>query len=105
MVDLSYELTYEMKVGLVILVLLSIVGGIVYFMKDTLFPPKQVTFDSVVTVDPVVTFDPVVTEKTVDEDKNDTDVYFIPSKTFTGRKPGYVFTLRDEGQGYYKDKV
>ena len=38
MFDLSYELTYEMKVGLVIVVLLSIVGGIVYFMKDTLFP-------------------------------------------------------------------
>ena len=93
------ELTYEMKIGLVIVVLLSIVGGIVYFMKDTLFPSKQVTFDS------VVTFDPVVTEKVVDEDKSDTDVYFIPSKTFTGRKPGYVFTLRDEGQGYYKDKV
>ena len=86
------ELTYEMKIGLVIVVLLSIVGGIVYFMKDTLFPPKQVSFD------------PVVTEKTVDEE-SDTDVYFIPSKTFTGRKPGYVFTLRDEGQGYYKDKV
>ena len=60
-------------------------------MKDTLFPPKQVSFD------------PVVTEKTVDEE-SDTDVYFIPSKTFTGRKPGYVFTLRDEGQGYYRDK-
>ena len=90
---LSDEEIYKLKVGLVIVVLLSIVGGIVYFMKDTLFPPKQVAFD------------PVVTEKTVDEDKSDTDVYFIPSKTFTGRKPGYVFTLRDEGQGYYKDKV
>ena len=101
MVDLSYELTYEMKIGLVILVLLSIVGGIVYFMKDTLFSTKQVSFD------PVVTFDPVITKKTVDEgksDKNDTDLYFIPSKTFTGRKPGYVFTLRDEGQGFYKDR-
>lgn len=90
---LSDQEIYKLKVGLVIVVLLSIVGGIVYFMKDTLFPPKQVAFD------------PVVTEKTVDEDKSDTDVYFIPSKTFTGRKPGYVFTLRDEGQGYYKDKV
>ena len=90
---LSDEEIYKLKVGLVIVVLLSIVGGIVYFMKDTLFPPKQVAFD------------PVVTEKTVDEDKSDTDVYFIPSKTFTGRKPGYVFTLRDEGQGYYKDRV
>ena len=90
---LSDEEIYKLKVGLVIVVLLSIVGGIVYFMKDTLFPPKQVAFD------------PVVTEKTVDEDKSDTDVYFIPSKTFTGRKPGYVFTLRDEGQGYYKDKI
>ena len=87
------ELTYEMQIGVVIVVLLSIVGGIVYFMKDTLFPSKQVTFD------------PVVTEKTVDEDKNDTDENFIPSKSFTGRKPGYAFTLRDEGQGYYKDKV
>ena len=93
MVDLSYELTYEMKVGLVIVVLLSIVGGIVYFMKDTLFQSKQVSFD------------PVVTEKVVDEDKNEMDKNFIPSETFTGRKPGYVFTLRDEGQGYYKDKV
>ena len=99
---LSDEEIYKLKVGLVIVVLLSIVGGIVYFMKDTLFSPKQVSFD------------PVVTEKTVDEDKSDkndtddtddTDVYFIPSKTFTGRKPGYVFTLRDEGQGYYKDNV
>ena len=88
---LSDEEIYKLKVGLVIVVLLSIVGGIVYFMKDTLFPPKQVAFD------------PVVTEKTVDEE-SDTDVYFIPSKTFTGRKPGYVFTLRDEGQGYYRDK-
>jgi len=99
---LSDEEIYKLKVGLVIVVLLSIVGGIVYFMKDTLFSTKQVSFD------PVVTFDTVVTEKTVDEDKsdkNDTDVYFIPSKTFTGRKPGYVFTLRDEGQGYYKDKI
>ena len=90
---LSDEEIYKLQVGLVIVVLLSIVGGIVYFMKDTLFPLKQVAFD------------PVVTEKTVDEDKSDTDVYFIPSKTFTGRKPGYVFTLRDEGQGYYKDRV
>lgn len=88
---LSDEEIYKLQVGLVIVVLLSIVGGIVYFMKDTLFPPKQVSFD------------PVVTEKTVDEE-SDTDVYFIPSKTFTGRKPGYVFTLRDEGQGYYRDK-
>lgn len=99
MVDLSYELTYEMKVGLVILVLLSIVGGIVYFMKGTLFPSKQVSFD------------PVVTEKTVDVDKNDTDdtddtdVYFIPSKTFTGRKSGYVFKTDEQGLGYYKDKI
>ena len=78
MVDLSYELTYEMKVGLVILVLLSIVGGIVYFMKDTLFLPKQVSFD------PVVTFDTVVTEKTVDEDKSDKNELPLGSKTSIG---------------------
>ena len=84
---LSDEEIYKLQVSLVIVVLLSIVGGIVYFMKDTLFTKK-------------VEFDPVVTEKVVDEDSDD---YFVPSETFTGTKSGYVFTLRDEGQGYYKD--
>ena len=61
-----------------------------YFMKDTIFQKKQVTFD------------PVVTEKTViTKDSGD----FFPSKTFTGAKPGYVFTLGDQGQGYYIDNV
>ena len=87
------EIPYKTKIMIFIVLLLIIIGCMMYFMKDTLFSSKQVSFD------------PVVTEKTVDEDKSDTDVYFIPSKTFTGRKPGYVFTLRDEGQGYYKDKV
>ena len=73
--------------------LVLLIGCMMYFMKDTLFPSKQVTFD------------PVVTEKTVHTDGKDSDDDFFPSKTFTGRKPGYVFTLRDEGQGYYKDKV
>ena len=65
-------------------------------MKDTLFPPKQVTFD------PVVIEKTVITEKTIG---TDSDYYLYPSKTFTGAKPGYTFTLRDEGSGYYRDNV
>ena len=79
------DLTYEMKVVFIILVVLL---GL-YLIKDKIFPPKQVTFD------------PVVIEKEVDEDSDD----FFPSKTFTGRKPGYVFKRGDLGQGYYKDNV
>jgi len=86
-----FEISYEIKVVCILLVLL--LG--VYIMKDKIFPPKQVTFD------PVVTEKEVITEKTIGKDSGD----FIPSKTFTGAKPGYAFTLRDEGQGYYKDKV
>ena len=29
---------------------------------------------------------------------------FISSKTWTGKKNGYVFKRGDNGQGYYKDK-
>jgi len=54
-------------------------------MKDIIFPKE-------------ISFDPVVTEKP-NVDSND----FIPSKTFTTAKPGYVFTVGDKGQGYYKD--
>jgi hypothetical protein len=84
-----FEISNEIKVVCILLVLLF---GL-YIMKDILFPPKQVSFD------------PVVTEKTVDEDKNEMDENFIPSKTFTGRKPGYVFKRGDLGQGYYRDNV
>jgi len=30
---------------------------------------------------------------------------FISSKTWVGKKEGYVFTRGDKGQGYYKDKL
>jgi len=30
---------------------------------------------------------------------------FISSKTWTGKRQGYVFTRGDKGQGYYKDKL
>ena len=85
------EVSYKTMIMMFIAFL--VIGCMMYFMKDTLFSSKQVSFD------------PVVTEKTVDGDNPDSDDYFLPSKTFTGRKPGYVFTLRDEGQGYYKDKI
>jgi hypothetical protein len=80
-----FDLTYEMKVVFIILVVLL---GL-YLIKDKIFPPKQVTFD------------PVVIEKEVDEDSDN----FIPSETFTGRKTGFVFTLGDRGQGYYRDEI
>ena len=79
-----FDLTYEMKVVFIILVVLL---GL-YLIKDKIFPPKQVTFD------------PVVIEKEViTKDSDD----FFPSKTFTGAKPGYVFKRGDLGQGYYID--
>ena len=28
---------------------------------------------------------------------------FLASATYTGSRPGYVFTRREQGQGYYKD--
>ena len=83
-----FEISNEIKVVCILLVLLF---GL-YIMKDILFPPKQVTFD------------PVVTEKTVHTDGKGSDDFF-PSKTFTGRKPGYVFKRGDLGQGYYRDNV
>ena len=30
---------------------------------------------------------------------------FYSSSTFQGGKPGYVFTTREKGTGYYKDTV
>tara|TARA_Y100001970_G_C13514906_1_gene500175 strand:+ start:172 stop:435 length:264 start_codon:yes stop_codon:yes gene_type:complete len=80
-----FELIYENKLVLVILVLLSMVGCIIYSMKDKLFKSKQVSFDTDVTI--------------VD------DQDYIPSSSFTGRKPGYVFKNGIQGIGYYKDKI
>ena len=80
-----FELIYENKLVLAILVLLSMVGCIIYSMKDKLFKTKQVKFDPDV--------------KIVD------DKGYIPSSSFTGRKPGYVFTRGEQGLGYYKDEI
>lgn len=80
-----FELIYENKLVLVILVLLSMVGCILYSMKDKLFKTKQVKFDPDVTI--------------VDEQD------YIPSSSFTGRKSGYVFTRGEQGLGYYRDDV
>jgi hypothetical protein len=80
-----FELIYENKLVLAILMLLSIVGCIVYSMKDKLFTSKQVSFDTDVTI--------------VD------DQDYIPSSSFTGRKPGYVFKIGLQGLGYYRDKI
>tara|TARA_Y100000287_G_C13988187_1_gene241521 strand:- start:264 stop:557 length:294 start_codon:yes stop_codon:yes gene_type:complete len=85
--DLTYDLTYETKVGLVIVVLLTIVGCIMYTMKDRLFVKK-------------VEFNPVVE---IMDDKQDKE--YIPSNSFTGRKPGYVFKTDEQGLGYYRDKI
>ena len=81
------KITDELKITLALVVFIGCL--MVYMMKDTLFPPKQVTFD------------PVITEKAavVNSEK------FIPSETFTGTKSGYIYTLGDNGQGYYKDTV
>ena len=82
----SYQTMIMGFIGFLVL----LIGCMMYFMKDTLFPSKQVTFD------------PVVTEKEViTKDSDD----FFPSKTFTGAKPGYVFKRGDLGQGYYIDNV
>ena len=86
--DLTTELTYETKVGLVIVVLVMIVGCIMYTMKDKLFVKK-------------VKFDPVVENMDDKQDNRD----YIPSNSFTGRKPGYVFKTDEQGLGYYKDKI
>ena len=82
-----FDLTYETKVGLVIVVLV-IIGCIMYNMKDRLFVKK-------------VEFNPVVEIK---DDKQDKRGY-IPSNSFTGRKPGYVFKTDEQGLGYYKDAI
>ena len=82
-----FDLTYETKVGLVIVVLLTIVGCIMYTMKDRLFVKK-------------VEFNPVVE---IMDDKQDKE--YIPSNSFTGRKPGYVFKTDEQGLGYYKDEI
>ena len=83
------DLTYETKVGLVIFVLV-IIGCIMYFMKDRLFVKKVK--------------DHVVEIKDDKQDKDNNQVN-IPSNSFTGRKPGYVFTRGDQGLGYYKDEI
>ena len=80
------DLTYETKVGLVIFVLV-IIGCIMYTMKDRLFVKK-------------VEFNPVVE---IMDDKQDKE--YIPSNSFTGRKPGYVFKTDEQGLGYYRDKI
>ena len=79
-----FELIYENKLVLAILVLLSMVGCIIYSMKDKLFKTKQVKFDPDV--------------KIIDNQE------YIPSSSFTGRKPGYVFKNGIQGIGYYKDR-
>ena len=87
MFDFINDLTYEIKVGLVIVVLV-IIGCIMYTMKDRLFVKK-------------VEFNPVVE---IMDDKQDNRDY-IPSNSFTGRKPGYVFKTDEQGLGYYRDKI
>ena len=37
-------------------------------------------------------------------DNHTQDVQFIPSKTFTGEKKGYVFKTNENKTGYYRDK-
>ena len=78
----------SMTYGIIIIVIIVIIG-IIYMMKDTikdtLFPPKQVTFNPTV--------------KQINEDD------YVPSETFTGRKPGYIFTRGEQGLGYYRDKI
>ena len=78
----------SMTYGIIIIVIIVIIG-LIYMMKDTikdtLFPPKQVTFNPTV--------------KQINEDD------YVPSETFTGRKPGYIFTRGEQGLGYYRDEV
>ncbi len=78
-----FEVIYENKLILAILVLLSMAGCILYSMKDKLFKTKQVKFDPDVKI------------------VNDQD--YIPSSSFAGRKPGYVFKTGIQGLGYYRD--
>ena len=86
------DLTYETKVGLVIVVLLTIVGCIMYFMKDRLFVKK-------------VKFDPVVKNMDDKQDTKKDNRDYIPSNSFTGRKPGYVFKTDEQSLGYYTDEI
>lgn len=37
-------------------------------------------------------------------DNHTQDAQFIPSKTFTGEKKGYVFKTNENKTGYYRDK-
>ena len=78
----------SMTYGIIIIVIIVIIG-IIYMMKDTikdtLFPPKQVTFNPTV--------------KQINEDD------YVSSETFTGRKPGYIFTRGEQGLGYYRDEL
>ena len=48
--------------------------------------------------------DPVVEIKDDKQDKDNNQDY-IPSNSFTGRKPGYVFKTDEQGLGYYRDKI
>jgi len=105
--DLTTELTYETKISLVIVVLLMIVGCIMYTMKDKLFSSKQVEFDPVVkTMDNKQDKDNQDNQDKDNKDNKDKDNQeYIPSNSFTGRKPGYVFKTDEQGLGYYKDKI
>ena len=51
--DISYQTMIMGFIGFLVL----IIGCMMYFMKDTLFPPKQVTFDPVITEKKVITKD------------------------------------------------
>lgn len=42
--------------------------------------------------------------KNKNTDNHTQDVPFIPSKTFTGEKKGYIFKTNDGNTGYYIDK-
>ena len=74
------EINYQVIISII---LIGILIGL-YVMKDTIFPVKHVQFNPVV--------------KTIDSESD-----FIPSETFTGKKPGYLFKLGGNGQGYYKE--
>ena len=76
------EINYQVIISII---LIGILIGL-YVMKDTIFPVKHVQFNPVV--------------NTIDSDSD-----FIPSETFTGKKPGYVFKTDEQGLGYYKDAI
>jgi hypothetical protein len=59
-------------------------------MKDTLFPPKQVTFD------PVVIEKTVITEKTIG---TDSDYYLYPSKHLQGQNLDIPLLYEMKGLG------